>query len=137
MKSQFESSTHMSVWLMRSTGCLPQSRQRRLVIEDCLVKRAALLDERCLRVGDFNYLRFAGAITRDRCSNIVLRFRDAFTRQLDARRRTLDLRPRGIKLLRESAQRHCSFVLRHLRRANVPAARGCGLRPNRRSESTN
>jgi hypothetical protein len=62
-------------------GCLPQSRQRRLVIEDCLIQSAALLDQRRLRVCDFDYLRFAGAVTRDRCRKIVLGFDYAFARE--------------------------------------------------------
>src|ERR1051326_3194809 len=90
-----------------------QTRQRRLVIEDRLVQSVALLDQSRLRIRDFNYLRFARAIARDRRGNVVLCFRHAFTREFDARCGIRDLCLCRVELLRESTQRDCSFVLRH------------------------
>src|ERR1041385_6657575 len=61
-----------------TSGCLFQSREGGLVIEDCLVKRRALLDQCRLCIGHFHDRCFTGTVTRDRRRQIILRFRDAF-----------------------------------------------------------
>ena len=84
-------------------GCLPQSCQRRLVIKDCLIQSSALLDQRCLRVRDLDYLSFTSTVTRDRCCQIVLRFDYTFARETNPGCSTGYLRVSGVKLLREPA----------------------------------
>jgi hypothetical protein len=73
-----------------------------------------LRHQRRLRVGHFDNLRLTGAISRDRCSQVVLRFSNTFARQSNSGRGARRLRSRGIKLLGKSFHRDRSFVLRNL-----------------------
>src|SRR5215208_3591383 len=75
------------------------------------MQRTALLNQCRLRVCDLDYLRLTGSITRDRCSQIVLGFDHAFAREINPRCGARCLCTGGVKLLRETAQRQCSFVL--------------------------
>ena len=59
---------------------LPQTRERRLVIKDCLVKGKPLRRQRRQCIRDFNYLCFAGAVTRNRRVKITLRLNDTRSR---------------------------------------------------------
>src|SRR5690348_709023 len=96
-------------------GCLSQTPERGLVVEDCLVQRRSLFDQHCLRIGDFDYRCLAGAITRNRRCKVVLGLRHAAARQRDAADGAFDLRARRVVLLREPAQRDGPFVFRELK----------------------
>src|SRR5215212_2082500 len=91
-----------------STSCsLSQPRERGLIVEDRLIECVALLDQSCLRIGNFNNRRLTRAITCDRRSDILLRLGHAFTRQRDTRCRATNLRLCRVELLREATQRDC------------------------------
>src|SRR5262249_46033944 len=104
----------IGVCLSLLARCLSQSCECGLVIENRLVQSVALFDEGCLRVSDFNDLRFARAITRNRSGHVVLRLDHAIARDADTCGGGFGLSAGGIKLLGEAAQCDRSFVFREI-----------------------
>ena len=51
--------------------CMPEARERRLIVKECLVKSKPLCSQRRQCVRDFNYLCFAGAVTRNRSVKVA------------------------------------------------------------------
>src|SRR5437870_4304068 len=90
---------------------LSQPTQRRLIIKDCLVQSQPLRNKSGLGVGNFDNLRFAGAVTSDRSVNIGLREDHSLASQSYARGCGTCLRLSRIKLLSKAAYGNGAFVL--------------------------
>src|SRR5262249_33741960 len=99
---------------LASSSCrLSQASEGNLVIEDCLIKRRPLRNERSLRVNNFINLCFARTVTGDRSSHVFLGFDHPVACQGDATCGTNLLSLRRVEQLRETAQREGPLIFRN------------------------